>query len=311
MLDPRLGYRNSYGEIKYLPSQYADGTPFNYGDLAISTIYYLNCDYFVALPVGITSLGEISGTLESELLALIGIVSAIGDVNSIMHLLGIQPIGSFGIFDDFIGVNLSNETWLTDTSGGSVTQPNLGYTVVQLNTDNVANNHATMTSIQAFISSPKMIYLEARIRVNQIADCHIEFGFSDTHSNADGTLVSSVSPVVTNTQNAVTFAYHNSPTEPSDRWYACSIKDGFPRSIGLFQNNPIVPIPNEYVNLSIAIAINGDKTDASFFVNNLVVATFQDSIGIELPTYVWLSAKTLNGDPVMLDADYIRITQMR
>ena len=313
MPDPRLGVRTA-GVYTTVPTQYADGTAFSANNLISATLYFFDTTNFTPLPPGVQTLSDISATLESELIALIGSSSVIGDINDTRNSLGLEEVGAVGFFDDFLGSTLSTDNWNVDVNGTGAagSQPNdTGLSVVALNTGTDDDGHATLASDLSFLSSAPLTLIEGRFKIDDIDDVAIEFGLSDAQSETGGLAFSSHATPTAVATDAVVIGYLNdvAGAELGTTWRILSVKNGGTPTNTALTSAPVV---DTFVELAVVIALNGSVVDVSFFVNGAQVGSIEDAIAADIPLFAWFSAKVFEGaDAKLLEADYIRVFQNR
>jgi len=317
-IDARLGFRNSSGVITTLPTKYADGSGFNVGDFYKATRYHFSQTtetYFTALPSSVQRLEQINSGLEAELLALTGATSSIGSLNNIRSTLDLTPIPPISVFYDFEGATVNTDTWTVNVNGtASVAgQPNTtGLSLFTLTTGTSDNGHATLTSDLTYLSSSKATLIEIRLKVDDVAEVGIEFGFSDATSETAGMAFSSLTSPTAVATNAVTFGYLNDTggNEIGTGWRAMRVRAG--TAAGTLLTGPVPPVANTWVELAVALALNANQVDATYFLNGDVVATATNVVAVNTPLYIWVTAKTFEAsDSKSVDIDYLRISQSR
>lgn len=313
MADPRLGFRDNTGEITTNPTQYANGASFIVENYSGATLHFFDVNNFTPLPPGFPTLASIDPTLESTLSALIGSSGVIGDIDSVLSSLDLEDVEPLTIFDHFVGSTLSTDNWNTDTNGAAsgVTQPNTGLTVAALTTGTDDDGHATLTSDQTFLSSSTLTLVEARVRLDDVAEVAIEFGLNDAASETGGLAFSShdATPVAV-ADNAAVFGFLHDTAggETNTNWSALSVNATTANRI----DTSTAPAANTFVLLQVVLAYNSDTdaVDASWFINGTQVATFDDAVAKDIPLYAWLTVKTLEAaDAKTADADYLRLSQ--
>jgi hypothetical protein len=312
MPDARLGYRDGSGDVTTVPTKYADGTTYNGGP---ASAYYFDVNNFTLLPPGYPTLTAISPSLGAALIAAIGSGGIIGSITSTRNALGIEPVAPLTVFDHFIGATLSTDDWNVDVNGTgtAATQPNTtGFSVVTLNTGTADNGFAVLASDLSFSSSSTLLLLDARVRVDDIADVNLELGFSDAQTETSGLAFSALATVTAVATNAVMFGYHNEVSgEVNTGWRTARVRAGTATSTAITVDSVAVPpVAATWVNLSLVLALNGAEVDASWFINDVAVASATNVVALNTPLYVWVSAKTYEAsDAKTFDIDYLRIVQ--
>lgn len=316
MPDARLGFRDNTGEITTIPTQYADGSDFIVENFNSATLYFFDANNFTPLPAGFPTLASISATLEAELLLLIGSSAVIGDIDSVLGDLNLTEVDPVTVFDEFLGATLDTDKWGVDVNGtaAAVTQPNdTGLSVVALNTGTDDDGHATLASDLSFVSSGELLLVEARLRVDDIADVAIEFGVSDAISETGGQAFTSHddTPVAV-ASNAAIFGFLADTVggEVNTNWSALSVNADTAARL----DTSVAPVAGTFALLQLALALNADtnEVDASWFINGSLVASATDVVALDTPLYVWLSTKTFEAaDAKLVEADYVRATQDR
>lgn len=307
MPDARLGFRNVT-----VPTRYADNTTYNGGP---SSTYYFDANNYTLLPPGYPTLTSISISLEAALIAAIGSGGIIGSLSSTRGALDIEPIAPLTVFDHFTGSTLSTDKWNVDASGTAAvaSQPNTtGFSIATLNTGTADNGFAILASDLFFNSSSTLLLLEARVRIDDLADTNLELGFSDAQTESSGLAFSALASVTAVATNAVMFAYRNETSvEVNTGWRTARVRGGTATSTAITANaSPITPIVSTWVNLSLALALNAGAIDASWFINDIQVATATNVVALNVPLYAWISAKTYEAsDAKTFDIDYLRVTQ--
>lgn len=307
MPDPRIGTKTS-GIYSVIPTQYSDGTAFSSAALATSTLYFFTSSNFTVLPTGVTT---ISSALETQLLALVGSTASLSSLTTLRAGLGIQPINSFELFDEFAIGTLSSTTWSTNTNGtgAAVTETiGTGLTVANFATGNDSGGFATLASNVSFLSNATTLLLEGYIRLSALTETALEFGFSDAKSETGGLAFSSVdsTPVAVATNGAV-ISYLNSASEGNTVFNLVSVNAGTAaRTV-----STTTVAANTWYHLAVALVKNGSNIDVGYYINSTLVTTRASAIASNIPLYAWVSLKSSNTTGKTSNLDYIRVAIAR
>lgn len=307
----RLGFRNNDGEITTVPTQYADGSNFHPSSLNSSTLFFFDRNNFTALPAGYPTLASIPQSgLQAELEALIGSSGVIGSASSVLNSLGLSSVPApITVFDHFLGAALDTATWSADTNGTASDADvlNTGLTTVSLVTGTDDNGFGTIASATTFLSSSSLLLAEARLKVDDIQEVGIEFGFSDAASETAGMAFSSHdSTPVAVASNAVVFGFiHDTGgSEVGTTWNASRVNATTAARTAIASG----PVNGTFALLQLALALNDDEVDATWFINGVAVATATDVVALNIPLYLWATAKTFEAsDSKTVEIDYIRV----
>ena len=175
------------------------------------------------------------------------------------------------------------------------------------------DGHATLASDLSFASDGTLLLVEARVRIDDIAETAIEFGVSDAQSESGGLAFTShdSTPVAVATDAAVFgFLHDTAGGETNTNWSALTVNAGVAARV----DTEVAPVAATFALLQVVLALNTDtsEVDASFFVNGTQVAAVADAVDVGVPLYVWLSTKNFEAaDAKLVEADYIRATQDR
>lgn len=146
------------------------------------------------------------------------------------------------------------------------------------------------------------LFFETNVQLDVVTDAILEVGLSDAVSETAGLAFSdhSVAGVTDVATDAVVLAFDSAE---GTTWLANVVNNGTPQAS---DTNVTVSASNRY---TIRIEVS-DGGDVYFYVNNNMVASFDEGVAVDATLGPWISAKTLSTGPVVdvtANIDYISI----
>lgn len=219
------------------------------------------------------------------------------------------------LFDDFLGDVIADQFNYTEGTDGATADCAilaggiggvLRFTTGDAGTGLAADQAQLTTALQWQASNGGLV-AQTRIKLSQITEAFVFFGFTDQAGTLEGPIVSAASAntLTSNASDAVGFMFDTRMTE--DNFWLVGVKGDIDATA---QNTGIAPVAATYVTLRVEVDALGT---ASFFIDGVGVGSAMTNAltpAADL-TPVLTVSKTATATSMTMDSDYLYVAMNR